>query len=428
MDNELEFFLSALFFFIWFTAASEALLQMSGGRLHKLESAGKRELADKIEKWLKNKTSHLTVLRILIFLCVGVMASSAFPLIKDGFKSNVIMIPLITAVLTVFLIIIVEISAKLALFRTDIALLRFTMPLVKALEVSLFLPALTVLNLIQKRLDLWTDSIGDKLETSVEDEIMSFLENEENGEEPDERGNNIEEDERKMIKGVFGLDDTQVKEIMTPRVDVKGISIYADIEEAEKIFIETGHSRIPVFEESIDDIHGILMAKDFLDREKIKNKTILQLIHKPVFIPETKVVDDLLDELKINRNHFAVVIDEYGGTAGIITLEDIVEEIVGEIRDEYDQEDDSFDEPVKLSDDSYIVDARTLICNINDFLDTDLPEREEVDTIGGYICERLGKIPPEGEELSVDDQLTFRVMKSDKRKIITVKITKNSED
>jgi len=178
---------------------------------------------------------------------------------------------------------------------------------------------------------------GDKenvSEPTAEDEILSLIEA---GRGNDGNGETIQEDERRMILGAFALDQTFVHEIMTPRVDVDGVEENCSIADVRKAIVSSGHSRLPLYRKSIDHVLGILYAKDLLDEEHLKQvKSLRDLAHPPVFIPETKNIGDLLEEFRQSTNHFAIVLDEYGGTAGIVTFEDILEEIVGDIQDEYD--------------------------------------------------------------------------------------------
>ena len=226
-----------------------------------------------------------------------------------------------------------------------------------------------------------------------------------------------------MIKGILDLGDMSVREIMTPRVDIEAIPASATISEAKKMFIATGHSRIPIYGRSVDEIKGIIYAKDFIDDKAIAGKSLDQLAHKPLFIPESKAVGDLLEEIRRLHNHFAVIIDEYGGTSGIVTFEDIIEEIVGDVQDEYDHEEVGKDKPKLMPNGSVIFEARTLISEVNEIMDSNIPDTDAADTIGGYICAELGRIPEEGETFHFPEcGLSAFVLKADKRKILKLKI------
>ena len=169
----------------------------------------------------------------------------------------------------------------------------------------------------------------------------------------------LEASERRMIRGIFDLGETLVKEIMTPRVDIEALQTRTTFQDAKRKIVECGHTRIPVFRNSIDDIIGVVYSKHLLDDEKLREANTLEhIMQEPVFIPETKNVDDLLDEFRQTKIHLAVIIDEYGGTAGIVTIEDILEEIVGEIQDEFDVGEEVA-EVAEADDGSFEVDART---------------------------------------------------------------------
>jgi len=211
---------------------------------------------------------------------------------------------------------------------------------------------------------------------------------------------------------------------MTPRIDIVALRENASQEDAKGKFISSGYSRIPVYSDSLDEIKGILYAKDFLDAHKTSNKSIMEIAHKPIFIPESKTLRMLLSEFKKTGKHFAVIIDEYGGTAGILTLEDIIESVVGEIRDEYDTEEDVPPEPVFMPDGSIRIEGRALITTVNELFKTDLSEDEDLSTIGGYVCSCIGKIPESGEEFILhNNTMKVKIIQADRRKIIALNIS-----
>ena len=231
----------------------------------------------------------------------------------------------------------------------------------------------------------------------------------------------LEEEEREMIHSIFEFTDTVVRKVMVPRIDMKSVDVEAPIEELLDVIMNAGHSRVPVYEEDVDHIVGIVHAKDILRglHEHDKNITIRQLMRPPFIIPENKMIDELLAEFKKSKIQLAIVVDEYGGTAGLVTIEDLLEEIVGDIMDEYDVE-----EPmVEVIDaNTSIVDARMPIDEINEQMDLELPE-EEFDTIGGFVFGLFGKQPHLGESVEYDGaELTIE--KTDGRRIHKIKITK----
>ena len=226
-----------------------------------------------------------------------------------------------------------------------------------------------------------------------------------------------------MIEGVIELGDVNVAEIMTPRTDMVSIHFDLSWEEAVQAACESGHTRIPVYNKSPDDIVGILHAKDLLvelAKSKPHERTAWpQLLRKPFFVPETKAVDDLLQEFQRNRNHIAVVLDEFGGVSGIVTIEDILEEIVGEIADEHDE---ALIDGIKTLDD-HAAEALAMvrISEINERLGLELPDGENFDTIGGFVFHELGRIPNVGEELVWND-VRIKVLEATRRRIDRVRI------
>jgi putative hemolysin len=214
----------------------------------------------------------------------------------------------------------------------------------------------------------------------------------------------LEQEERKMIYSIFRLGNTLAREIMVPRIDITALEVEASLDQAVDILMNTGHSRMPVYEESIDNILGLLYAKDLLPvwREGSQMTSLRELLRPAYFVPEAKKVDELLGEMQARRIHMAIVVDEYGGISGLVTLEDIVEEIVGEIQDEYDQAEES---PYQeLEGGEYIFQGRVDLDDFNDIMGSNLP-REEADTIGGFIYNRVGRVPSSGENLQIDDLL-----------------------
>ena len=212
------------------------------------------------------------------------------------------------------------------------------------------------------------------------------------------------DDQKQMIEAIFDLRDTDAGAVMTPRTDVQGVELTASLAEVRATLIEEGHSRVPVYGENLDDIAGILYAKDLLPLLKPRARRrppaaafdLRSLLREPMLIPESKNVLELLREFRATQVHLAIVVDEYGGTAGLVTIEDILEEIVGEIHDEYEAEAEA--PGVEALDDGRSrVDARLPIDDLNDRLELDVPEDEEYDTVGGFVLETLGHIPDIGE-------------------------------
>jgi CBS domain containing-hemolysin-like protein len=205
----------------------------------------------------------------------------------------------------------------------------------------------------------------------------------------------VDEEEREMIESIIDLRESSVAEIMTPRTEIKAVPRGASLSEIKDLIREIGHSRIPVYDETIDEVLGIVYAKDLLHMENGEEFEATAAMRPATFIPETKNLRDLLHEFQSQKVHMAIVLDEYGGTAGLVTIEDILEELVGEIVDEYDQEEPA---PMNRVDENTVdVDARVRVEELNEELHIDLPEDDDYETIGGFVFSTLGRIPSVGD-------------------------------
>jgi putative hemolysin len=232
----------------------------------------------------------------------------------------------------------------------------------------------------------------------TEDELKTWVESE-------EEAGNLEREERRMIYSIFQFGDTFAREIMVPRVDILALEADASLQEAVHAFINSGHSRVPVYDRDVDNIQGLLYAKDLLQTMNggaDKKSSLRELLRPAYFVPETKKADDLLAEMQSQRIHMAIVVDEYGGVTGLVTLEDIIEEIIGEIRDEFDQKEEMLYQSVKPGE--YLFLGRIDLDDFNQIMDSHLP-KVEADTLAGFIYDQMGRIPEEGETISVDGLL-----------------------
>lgn len=234
-----------------------------------------------------------------------------------------------------------------------------------------------------------------------------------------EEGGALKEDEKEMIYSIFALDDTSAREVMIPRIDIVAVEAQTSVREALDVIIEAGHSRVPVYADNIDNIAGILYAKDLLVywRDNGEPGPVQNLVRDVYYVPETKSVSDLLHEFQTKKVQIAIVVDEYGGTAGLVTIEDILEEIVGEIQDEYDPEEFYMQ---YISDDEYVFNARMDLDDINNLMLADLPT-DESDTLGGLVYNLLGRVPEVGDSVDSGD-VHLTVMEVDGRRIVSVKV------
>lgn len=244
------------------------------------------------------------------------------------------------------------------------------------------------------------------------------------------RGGLLEDEARDMIEGVIDLGDAFVSQIMTPRTDMHMIPLDTPWEQLLADVIESGHTRIPVFDKTRDDVVGILYSKDLLPElatgDPESQTPVRELVRKPLFVPETKPVPDLLEMFQQLRTHIAVVLDEYGGVSGLVTIEDVLEEIVGEIDDEYDPE--SVEEIERIDDDTVEALGRTHIDEINEAMNIELPEDGDFDTIGGLVFSELGRVPQPGETVVWQDKVQITVLEATKRRIDRVRVTRQPSD
>ncbi len=231
----------------------------------------------------------------------------------------------------------------------------------------------------------------------------------------------VEDDEKQMIGSIFLLDQTVVREIMVPRIDIVGIERTWSFAQIRKLVEEDGHSRYPVYDGTIDKIVGVLYVKDlFMKMPQPGEEFVIgRYLHRAVFVPDSKVIGDLLREFRTRRRHLAIVVDEYGGVAGLVTLEDVLEEIVGEIQDEHDAEESSF---VRLPDGRFQVDSSLLVEDLQDYLDTD-HDQGDYDTVGGLIYHLVGSVPTQGLKVEWHN-LEFEIAQVDGQRIKMVRVRK----
>ena len=252
------------------------------------------------------------------------------------------------------------------------------------------------------------------------DEIQTFIQSE----------IELDAEERSMLSGVLEVSETQVREVMVPRSQMVVIDIEQDFDETLGMIVESGHSRFPVLGEDRDEVLGILLAKDLLryfGSEAAKDVTIRKLLRPAAVIPESKRLNALLKEFRASHNHMAIVVDEYGGVAGLLTIEDVLEEIVGEIDDEHDHEEAEFIRPDgdRNGKPSFAVRALTRIEDFNEYFDSEL-EDEEYDTIGGLVMHVLGRLPRRGEKVE-HGGFEFAVIRADRRRIDALQVQRHDD-
>ena len=264
------------------------------------------------------------------------------------------------------------------------------------------------------------------ISTVTEEELKSMV-------DAGHEGGVLEGDERQMIYSIFELGDTLVREIMLPRIYINALDISTPLQEAVDVLIQSGHSRMPVYQESVDNILGLLYAKDLLKvwRKGDQIESLRSLLRPATFVPEAKKVDDLLEEMQEGHVHMAMVVDEYGGIAGLVTLEDIFEEIVGEIQDEYDQSEEA--PYIQVGEGEYVFLGRVDLKDFNEVMGSQLPT-EETESLGGFIYEQVGRVPTSGESLQVGDinltieQVTGRRIRKVRAKKYPVEAQEEKQD
>lgn len=375
--------------------------QLSWSTLRKKEN---EDLHQRMQNWLLRRRDYLLTIDFIgIFLLLWQVPVTHWQNLP---------IPASALILTASYFGLTRLPGFLLPNRFSLNLLPVTMPILK-IFIYLAMPLFYLLRLVGKHQQASEEAV------TFEEEILSLMEKDAHTEQND--GSSNENDARKMIRGIFDLDDTYASEIMTPRVDIEAVEANAQLSEVIDKVISCGHSRIPVYEESIDNIIGVIFAKDLLTINPDVATDLKHLMHKPVYIPETKNIGALLDELRINKQHLAIIIDEYGGTSGLVTLEDIIEEIIGEIEDEYDVEDKNADHQFN-PDGSIDLEGRLYIDEFNELLNGSIEEDEDYDTLAGFIIDHLGRIPENGEEFTLNNFI-FNILEADARRVISIRVT-----
>lgn len=272
---------------------------------------------------------------------------------------------------------------------------------------------------MQNKKNTWFDRIKDVLGESpkAKEDLLELLKN-------SAVDGVIDIESLKMIEGVFKVSEIQVREIMIPRSHITVVDITDDITDIIKKVTSSGHSRFPVIDDNKDEIIGVLLAKDLLKRNTVENIDIdlHEVLRPAVFVPESKRLNILLNEFKSSRNHIAIVIDEHGSVSGLITIEDVLEEIVGEIDDEHDEE--TVSKIISRGNNQYIVDALTPLEEFNSYFLSNFHD-EDIETIGGFLINRFEKVPKNSETISIE-KLSFKILSADSRSIKRIQVTRTT--
>jgi putative hemolysin len=418
-----------------FVSAEIALVSIRRSRVEQLVDEG-NPAARRLQKLLSRPGQFLAVIQIGITFVALLASAFAAESQVDGLRSLLATVPflepyagslallIVTAVISLATILFGELLPKtISLANPE----RFALFFARPVDIlgAVFRPLVWLLTRVN---DWITGVLG---VTQMNHDAISSEELRILVERGGEQGT-IEAEEEQMIGAVLELGERRVHEVMVPRTDIVALDVEAPLDETVDTIVRVGHSRIPVYEEAIDNIVGILYAKDLLPYLKGPDTApnLRKLLRAPLFVPESMLVDDLLHSLQRRKVHIAVVLDEYGGTAGLVTIEDLIEEIVGEIQDEYDKEEPMI---VALSETEARVDGRANIDDLTDHFEIDLDgeDREEYDTVGGLIYHRIGGIPKVGDTVEVDGALTLTVESTDGRrvgKVLAVRHRPGDED
>ena len=412
----------------FFASAEIAFISLNDAKIELQAKEGNKK-AKKIQNMLKNPSKFLATIQIGVTLAGFLSSAFASDTFADKlapvlntYLPNVsistwksVSIIIITIILSYFTLVFGELVPKRIAMKYYEKVSFASIGVIKTISVitSPFVKFLTFsTNIVSKLFGV----TGEEEDNVTEEEIRMMV-------DVGEEKGTIKEEEKEMINNVFEFNDKFVSEIMVPRNKIFALDIDMTIAEViEKLSEDMRYSRIPVYDENMDNIKGIIYIKDLLISNKNKNSKIKSLVKEAYFVSETKRVNELFQELRKDKKQIAIVLDEYGGTAGMVTMEDILEEIVGEIYEEYDKETYKFK---KIDNNTFLFDASIALYDVEKFLDIEIDE-EDVDTLGGYLIKKLDRIPKDGEKPIVEtEKVTYKIEKVKDRQIVKVKACKN---
>ena len=416
----------------FFAATEIAFISLNDAKIEKQAKEGNKK-ARQIEKMLKETSKFLATIQIGITLAgflSSAFASDAFaeklapvlynliPVISIGAWKSISII-IITIILSFFTLVFGELVPKRLAMKNYEKISFATIGFIRTLAIltSPFVKLLTVVtNAVSKLF-----GVGENEEELVTEEEIKMM-----VDQGEEKGT-IQEEEKELINNVFEFNDITVSEIMRHRKDIFAVDINISNEELmqELSKEEYRYSRIPVYDETIDEIKGILYVKDVLKNINKKSFRVKNVVKDAYFVSQNRLINEVFKELKKNKKQIAIIVDEYGGTAGLVTMEDILEELVGDIYDEYDKVEDEYE---KIDDSTYILSGSMTIYDVNKLLLADIPEGD-YDTLSGFLQEKLGRIPDD-EELPIIEtkKVTYKIEKYEDKRILKVKACKNNEE
>lgn len=424
MQNEInpfEPFLFALLIVLsaLFSGAETAFLSLSRYTPEEVERVGARAAARL--KYLQSRIQELLISILIGNTVANISAATVAAFVASKVAAGTgmsedLLIAVEVAVVTVVLLLFSEVTPKFVAIKNPLQFARrVSGPML--LFFYLFMPVTIVLNALATGVAKLL-GVSSRVMPLREEELRALVEvGEEHGA--------LEEEEKEMIHSLFEFRETQVKEVMVPRIDMVCIEKGAKLEELVELIKTRGHTRIPLYDKTIDNILGIIHAKDLLPYLNAKDREVdlASLARPALYVPEYKHIDELLREFQREKIHMAIVVDEYGGTAGLVTLEDILEEIVGEIQDEYDRE-----LPLirKIGDNAYLVNAKIDLHELNEELEIDLPTESDFESLGGFIFSLTGTVPKEKDVVTYKN-IRFTIEKVDRNRIVQVKLEKETD-
>ena len=426
----MEFLVIALLILLngLFVAAEFSLVRVRRTRIEQLADEGSRG-ARRVERLVAQPGRFLAVIQIGVTFVGFLSAAFAGVSIVDDLGRTLATVPVfapqaeliallvVTSLVSLFTIVFGELVPKaIALAHAERLALIFAVPI--DLIGRLLGPLVWLLTSVTSAITRVLGISESTQERVTAEELMILI----------ERGSEqgiIEAEEQQMIGAVLELGQQRVHEVMVPRIDIAALPVSATLDEAVATIVREGHSRIPIYEDSIDNVVGILYAKDLLPLLKGgRPLDVRKIVRSPLFVPESISVDDLLHQLQRRKVHIAIVLDEYGGTAGLVTIEDLIEEIVGEIQDEYDVEEPMVE---AISEDEARIDGRASIDDLTTHfgIELDSADREQYDTVGGLVYHEIGGVPEVGDKVDVDG-LTLTVESTDGRRVGKVLVVRRA--
>ena len=412
----------------FFAATEIAFISLNDAKIEKQAKEGNKK-AKQIKKMLREPSKFLATIQIGITLAgflSSAFAADAFaddlaPMLQNLIPLGLtawrnISIILITIILSYFSLIFGELVPKRLAMRNSEKIAFGTIGIIRTISI-ITAPFVKLLTASTNGVSKLFGISGTDEETVTEEEIRMMV-------DVGEEKGSIKEEEKELINNVFEFNDKVVSEIMIHRKDIYAIDINSDIDNILKELDEYKYSRIPVYEENIDNIVGMLFIKDLLANVNKKEKVkIAKIIRESYFVSENKPIDELFRDLQKNKHQLAIVLDEYGGTAGLVTMEDIIEELVGNIFDEYDEEEKEFE---KIDDNTFLISGSVSIHDLRKILGVEIPEGE-YDTLSGYLIELLGRIPSDDEKPVIETKrVTYKIEDYEEKRILWVKACRNN--